>query len=354
MQSYLARNNIFAHPERLEEWIRRGITYPITAEIDPSNKCNHYCPKCSGNRTDPNAELSLDYMKGIIDETSPFLKDMVFTGGGEPLINKDTPKAISYAKEKGIEIGLITNGSLFDRYDTEKLLSDCSWIRVSIEGLYSKHYAMRTNTDEREYFRVWDNVKRLVETRKRKGSDCVIGIAYLTEEENTDQLMGFSLRSREAGADYAQFRPFHHSETNLLKEIEECKSLDSDEFSVIASEEKYRNEKFDYERAFADEFRFVISANGGVYPCCYTRGLEDFYIDNILLAGFERIWESKRREEVSENKLKTKSCPEMCYKDPLNQKLWEIHRMDPINQKLWEIHRIIKEVKKEGKHLNFI
>jgi len=337
MQSYLARNRIFAHPERLEEWIRRGITKPVTTEIDPSNRCNHYCPKCSGNRTDIDAELSLDYMKSIIDETSPFLKGMVFTGGGEPLMNPDTQNAIRYAKQSGMDVALITNGSLFDEVDTGQLLSDCLWIRVSIDGLNPEHYSIRSGTNGKEYHKVWDNVKLLAETKSKIDSKCAIGVAYLTENETLEQLFKFAVKGKDFGVDYVQFRPFHHSTTNLLEEITICKTLASDNFKVIASEEKYRDEKFDYERAFGDEFRFVISASGGMYPCCYTRGLEDFYLGNILPRGFEAIWESDERKQVSENKLKSKSCPDMCYKDPLNQLLWEI-----------------RKVEKEGKHLNFI
>jgi radical SAM protein with 4Fe4S-binding SPASM domain len=337
MQSYLARKKIFAHPERLAEWITYGITKPITAEIDPSNRCNYKCPKCAGNRSDPQAELSLYDMNSIVDEVSGFLKGLVFTEGGEPLINRNTPEAIRYARSKGIDIGLITNGSLFDRLDREQILSDCSWIRISLDGLYPGHYAARMGTSEDEYSRVWDNVVSLAKTRSKKGLDCVIGIAYLTEDENADQLMGFALRGKEAGADYVEFRPFHHSETNLLGSIKECKSLNSKNFEVIAPEEKYRKEKFDYERAFADEFRFVIAANGKLYPCCYTRGFEQFSFGNIMEEGFEYIWKSEKRREVAENKLKNKICPSMCYEDPQNQSLWEIHKAN-----------------KEGKHVNFI
>jgi MoaA/NifB/PqqE/SkfB family radical SAM enzyme len=337
MQNYLARNKIFAHPERLAEWITHGITKPITAEIDPSNRCNHYCPKCSGNRTDADAELSLDYMKKIIDETSPFLKGMVFTGGGEPLINKDTPEAIDYANRNGIEVGLITNGSLLDQFDTEQLLSNCIWIRVSVDGLNPEHYSIRSGTNEKEYHKVWDNVKLLTETKSKAGSKCVVGVAYLTENETPEQLFKFTVKGKEYGVDYVQFRPFHHSTTNLLEEITICKTLGSENFKVIAPEEKYRDEKFDYDRAFGDEFRFVISASGGMYPCCYTRGLDDFLLGNIILRGFENIWKSEERKEVSENKLRLKSCPPLCYKDPFNQLLWKIYK-----------------VKKDGKHLNFI
>gem|GEM_PF-3152034 len=326
MQNYLARNKIFAHPERLAEWLTYGITKPITAEIDPSNRCNYKCPKCAGNRSNPNEEISVDDMMYIVGEVSDFLKGIVFTGGGEPLINPGTPEAISYARSRGMDVGLITNGSLFDQVDRQRILSDCSLIRISIDGLYPEHYAERMKTNAEDYFRVWDNVKSLAETKSKKGSDCVIGVAYLTEDENTEQLGGFALRGKEAGADYVEFRPFHHSETNLLRRIEECKSLNSERFEIIVPEEKYRKEEFDYERAFADEFRFVIAADGKLYPCCYTRGFEGFSFGNILEENFDDIWKSDRRKEMAESKLKNERCPSMCYEDPLNQSLWDMHK----------------------------
>ena len=113
--SYLNQNKIFTHLDRLSEWLKKGTTKPITIEIDPTNICNHNCPECAGNKFCPQCELSLVFMKKTINQISPFCKGLVFTGGGEPLYNKDTLNAISYAKKKGINIGLVTNGSLLTK-----------------------------------------------------------------------------------------------------------------------------------------------------------------------------------------------------------------------------------------------
>ena len=76
LDKILSRSKIYSHPERLTQWIETGKTLPITAELDPTNKCNYNCNNCAGNKTSPQAELTYKHMKTIIDKISPFIKGL--------------------------------------------------------------------------------------------------------------------------------------------------------------------------------------------------------------------------------------------------------------------------------------
>lgn len=323
--SFLGRDKIYAHPDRLAQWMTTGRTLPITAEIDPTNKCNHKCPDCAGNRMLPDAELSYDNMKTIIDKTAPFLKGIVFTGGGEPLVNPATLDAIKHAHKKKIDVGLVTNGSLFHTIDLKELLSACEWVRISVDAADERTYSKRRKVPKAMYFQTWQNISDLTKTRDKHELECTIGVACLTSDEGRATLEEFASKAKSHRVDYAEFRPYHNSNRNLTAIIDEIKCLETEEFKVIYPRDKYERTNYEYERAFADEFRFVITAAGDVYPDCFTRGISNFCYGNILAQSFEEIWNSKKREEVLRTKLLQKNCPAQCYQDKLSQLLWGMY-----------------------------
>jgi GTP 3',8-cyclase len=324
MEEVLSRIKLFSHMERVDEWLERGITRPITVEIDPTNYCNHSCNSCAGNRLAEQAYLSRDSFDVIIEQLAKFVKGIIFTGGGEPLLNPSTQYAIHSAKSKGIDIGLVTNGDLLDCVNINQLVDDCSWIRVSVDAADPDMYSKRRGTLSQHFYKVWENVKLLSAAKKEIGSPCVIGAAYLTDNDSIEDLRAFAMLAKTHGVDYAQFRPYHTSSRNLVPEIEQLQVESLDSFEVICSRDRYERTRFVYKQAFADEFRTVISADGTMYPCCFTRGVPQFAIGNILEQDFEEIWMSEKRGQVERGKLKQPLCSAQCYQDPLNQVLWEV------------------------------
>lgn len=334
---YLNQEKIFAHLDRLKEWLNKGETKPITVEIDSTNLCNYNCPTCSGNRYNKDCFLSLDFMKGAIKQISSFCKGLVFTGGGEPLLNKDTVNAVLFAKKKGLDIGFITNGSLLNSDVCKDLVKACTWIRISFDSENSRDYSKIHGVTKEGYDFVLNNIKMLVKIKKDIGSSCVVGVGYLTNKKSSKKMFSFAKKMKMMGVDYIQFRPFHYDNFNVSKRIKDCKRLESEGFRVEVSQHRYDKVIGNYPVAYRDEFSTVIAADGKLYPCCFTRGKKEFILGDLHEKAFMEIWKSKNKKEVFKNKLKMKNCPVMCRYDKLSQILWEIFRLN-----------------KEGKHLNFV
>ena len=57
--------------DRLIDIVEDKITYPVTWELDPTNRCNHYCVGCyakgAGGRTN-NDHLTLKQAKNYVDQ----------------------------------------------------------------------------------------------------------------------------------------------------------------------------------------------------------------------------------------------------------------------------------------------
>ena len=88
------------------------------AVIELTSRCNLNCGFCVS--TDDNIEKTTEQAKAIIDNLAPSIKRVVFTGG-EPLLRKDLPELLLYAKTKGYETKVHTNGYLLPAWKEEQL-----------------------------------------------------------------------------------------------------------------------------------------------------------------------------------------------------------------------------------------
>lgn len=334
---YLSQNKIFKHTERVNEWIEKGITKPIMIEIDTTNKCNHNCSFCAGNRKENFAELKIDFLKNIIDQISPFCKGLVFTGGGEPLINKDTIKAIKYSRLKKIDVALITNGNLITKDSAKKIIKNCTWVRVSVDGVNAKEYSNNRGIGEDKFNLLLENIRLLVKYKKELKSNCTIGVGYLVNKNNKKNILKFTKMFKKIKVDYVQFRPYHYQDVNVDRELKEAKKFENKNFKIMSTNHRFKKVEGKFKKCFRDEFTTVIAADGKLYPCCFTRGLKEFEIGDLRKNSFDKIWKSKKRQKINNNKLKDPNCPIMVKYDTLNKILWDIYNIN-----------------ENGVHLNFI
>jgi len=81
------------------------VDYQITS------RCNLNCDFCAGSPRNI-LEESINVIKKSIDKLVLWGVDTIVFTGGEPLIRKDTPGAIKYANEQGLNVYLSTNAIL--------------------------------------------------------------------------------------------------------------------------------------------------------------------------------------------------------------------------------------------------
>ncbi len=125
---------MYEHSERFPE-IKKGKIRPITIHLAPTDACNLECEWCSTQKRGKNV-LKFSEVKGIIDTYVDLgIKSLELTGGGDPIVYPHLEETIHYAKdEKGLDVGMITNGLLLDRVE-ENALKKLTWMRISLSGL---------------------------------------------------------------------------------------------------------------------------------------------------------------------------------------------------------------------------
>ena len=90
---------------------------PVSINLDLTSACNFACPHCvdSGILNAGNS-LDTDEIKRSLDVLcSRGLLSVILIGGGEPTLHRDFEVIVSYIKEKGLQLGIVTNGSRLEK-----------------------------------------------------------------------------------------------------------------------------------------------------------------------------------------------------------------------------------------------
>lgn len=106
---------------------------PIEVVIEINKNCNLNCKLCLVDKKEM-IELSIDKIKGVIDEAKALGIEAIRITGGEPLLRKDIFEILTYIKSKGFYVLFNTNGILLNHKVIKKLEVYVDNILVSLQG----------------------------------------------------------------------------------------------------------------------------------------------------------------------------------------------------------------------------
>jgi radical SAM protein with 4Fe4S-binding SPASM domain len=125
---------------------------PISVQWISTHSCNLSCEHCMVNAGKSlKNELKTNEIKNTIDDMAIMGVKYFTATGGEPLLRKDIFEVLSYAKNKGLKIGLSTNCSLTSNFKKELENLKLDTVMVSLDGLKINHQKIRgknNNFDE--------------------------------------------------------------------------------------------------------------------------------------------------------------------------------------------------------------
>ena len=106
------------------------------AGIEITKKCNFKCPHCfTDSKIGRKKEMSLETVTELLRDLKECGVTDVALTGGEPFLRKDLPEIFRCAKETGMKMYLVTNGSLCTRENLKELASNnLSGVQVSLDG----------------------------------------------------------------------------------------------------------------------------------------------------------------------------------------------------------------------------
>ena len=341
-------SKILKHIDRINEWQKTGFSKPITYELDMTNICNSKCHFCFGFFEQKKYQTSITFKeaKNIINQIKKFGgRAVTFTGGGDPLCNKDTINAVKYAKKIGLDVGFITNGILLNKDNIKDIVSNCVWIRVSLDAASKETYLKTHCLNSNVFDTVISNIKLLSKEKKKQKSNITICVVFLTYDITTHEIIEFAKLSSKLGVDYAQYRPLlkKHTEKefnikaqdNIINNIKIATRYSNKTFSVVSSVHKYnlialKQYSRQYDVCYGHNFATVIAADQKMYLCCHMRGLKKYCLGDLKKNTLKEIWYSKQREKVYKN-INFKDCPLLCRCDSFNTILFDMNK--PVQHK---------------------
>jgi radical SAM protein with 4Fe4S-binding SPASM domain len=161
-----------------------GLEYePIFAKIEITRRCNLDCIMCVRKKLGKvPKDMTLEEFKYIIDNL-PTVTVISPHGYGEPLIHPDFLQMMSYAREKGKDIGLVTNGTLF----TKKLIKGFLNLKpkdvmFSFDSPYKKEYEKIRKGAKFE--KTLQNLKDMIKMKKNISPKTRVSITMTVNVDN--------------------------------------------------------------------------------------------------------------------------------------------------------------------------
>jgi MoaA/NifB/PqqE/SkfB family radical SAM enzyme len=110
---------------------------PVSINLDLTSSCNFACPHCVDSTIiNTGAALEFNTVKETLDTlTERGLLSVILLGGGEPTLHKDFTTIVRYIKSKGLQLGIVTNGSrLAQVAHVADLFKKEDWLRISLDA----------------------------------------------------------------------------------------------------------------------------------------------------------------------------------------------------------------------------
>lgn len=373
---------LLVHVERWRN-IRRGrpIPPPVLITVDPTNVCNFNCAWCNAAyiREHRNFRLSEATLRGLADYLprwgarsglpEPGVKAVCVAGGGEPLLNQATPVFVDMAVQRGVEVGMVTNGSHI--HDCIDALSQCTWVGVSVDAGSARTFNALKGLPEKSHVfdRVIQNVAMLVDYSKRHYTQLGkhhpsygVSYKYLLYKENIGEVFNAAKLAKAIGCKSIHFRPagttwdkigtdqeivFSPEDVALFNDqIAQAQELDDEGFSVYGVTHKF-NSQFGISNCFEKCYSVFMTAV--VAPpaskdspadaftlslCCDRRGDGKLELlrDCQDVEGIEGAWGGREHWDIHDAIDVEKECPRCTYQ-PHNQIYQEVILNDSMTYK---------------------
>jgi pyruvate-formate lyase-activating enzyme len=346
--------------------------FPLTAEVHGTLNCTFRCTNCaykfpkqiicgSDGRTewdcnhfsDPQLHMAnFAVMRRIIDRlVAGGTKALIFTGGGEPMLSKYTVPGMRYAKDKGLDIILYSNGSAFTEDAAAEICSiSPNLVRISLNaGTDQTHrdFHQYVTTNARHFPRVLRAIEAFA-CGRLKQPKLRFGVGVVVNTINAGSLPEVAYRLREivlrtgGGIDFVTFRPEfeYYGGPQIVPQIvnDAMRTIQTEVRQILAGTGielfslPLRVEALGaaraYDRCRANHVFGEVGPDGRMFLCCERHFLPGYEIGDLMTEPVDAIWSSARKSRVvaAVDRILGGSvpapgmlqCPPACKPHPLN------------------------------------
>jgi MoaA/NifB/PqqE/SkfB family radical SAM enzyme len=354
------------HADRIGAWERGEPVAPITIDMALTRACNFGCHYCyamlqENDRKTINQRVIYDFLE---DCAEIGVKGISLVSDGESTISPVFVDAVKRGSELGISMACGTNGFVLNERKLEEILPHMTYLRINISAGERKRYAEIMGVKEHWFDRVCQNIRDMVEIKRRNKLGVTIGLQMVLMPEYEDQIMPLARLGKELRPDYLVIKHCSDDEdgslgvdyggyARLYEKLHKAEALSDDGYKVVIKWSKIKaGEKRSYQRCFGAPFMLQISGSGLVAPCgmLFNERYKKFHIGNICDERFRDIWASDRYWDVmrylgSPDFNAQTMCGTLCLQHKVNEAL-DAHVKGQVT--------LSRPVGREPQHLNFI
>jgi radical SAM protein with 4Fe4S-binding SPASM domain len=235
---------------------------PFIIQVEPSGFCNLRCIFCPVNDEHVQSYLKKDTMKlqtfiHLTDQCAQFtqkIKILRIIGAGEPLLNKNVPEMIAYAKQSGVfdKIEITTNGTLLKPELSDKLIqAGLDVLKISLEAIDDERFYEISGVSL-QVKKIKENITYFYKNR----NDCIVYI------KTTDMAIKNEGERQAFFTEYGTICNYIFVEnvTSLWPEYD---------VTVQSNETRYGHNKCSEKSVCVLPFKLLsVTADGEVFPCC--------------------------------------------------------------------------------------
>ncbi len=311
------------HTDRIKSLQLNKPISPTLLQVDLEAYCNDNCNFCSYRKEEGYNDTMLKLISGENDDRNQnrpigkptkesglpaefalllpkMLKEggipaIELTGGGEPTIWKYFDTLLDDLVKNNIEIGLVTNGSTLPDSRIEKLARHATWIRFSMDSSNEITHQKIHRTPNLDFDRRIQNIKKIVAKKKEFDSQITIGISFIINQLNKDDVVEAAKFYSTMGVDNIRFSWMFDKTGTAGLTIDEIdglkkaldvtkKTFETDSYKIFY--EKDRIDSFsqpndDFKTCYMQRFVWALGADCKIYPCCIMKYHEKFALGDI-------------------------------------------------------------------------
>lgn len=338
----LDSSKVAHYPERIAAWERGERIAPITIDMALTRKCNYACHFCYAQlQENDRSEITTEVMDGFLRDCAAIgVRGISFVSDGESTVSPAFASSIVLGHSLGIDMAVGTNGLLMGRERAAEVLPALTYIRINFSGGERSRYAEIMGVKEGWYDRVVQNIRDMVEIKRRDNLKVTIGMQFVLDPRYADQIIPFARLGKELRPDYAVIKHCSDDVDGKLgvdyakyKELEgllrEAEGFSDETYKVVVKWTKIRGgNSRSYQRCYGPPFILQLSGSGLVAPCgvMFNDRYRKFHIGNICETRFKDLWASDRYWDVVNYLASTefnaqKSCGSLCLQHKTNEAL---------------------------------
>jgi radical SAM protein with 4Fe4S-binding SPASM domain len=295
---------------------------PVFVSIEPTTSCNLRCPQCpSGLRefTRPTGMLQNNLFEDIILQLKHHLHSLTFYFQGEPYLNPDFLKMVSFANANKIYTITSTNAHYLTGENAKQtILSKLDKLVISVDGITQEVY---------EQYRIGGRLDKVIEGTKEilrqkkamKSKTPHVVWQFVVFKPNQDQIEAVKALGKEIGVDEVKIK------TAQIYDFENGSEL-------IPERDTYSRYKMNEEGKFEIKNKLlnqcwrmwqgcVITWDGKIVPCCFDKDAK-YKLGNLESERFEKIWFSDAYTNFRRSVLKSRNQIDICTNCTEGTKVW--------------------------------